>query len=258
MNAPCGFALLAALALAAAAAPAQDQDCAPDDLGPVDAWLARHPWKAGRTDPELRVASACRRSPVDANTVIVAAAYGQDEDDKNEIVALVDTRTQRVRATFTGVIAEDATTRVGSFAIDTARYVLAPGVRAFGVDFHSTAYLSRAAEYRREVERTLFIQDGPRLRPVLERFALTTWNAVPDTGGGGGGELSHWTIAIAPTRSHGLADLVVTRTTDPAGGPMRRARSLLHFDGRSYGQDANPGDGAPLGTYPAASAPDGQ
>jgi hypothetical protein len=246
---------LATLWLAAAAAHATDDPaCAPDALAAVDAWIAKHPWKTGGTSPELRVTAACKRSPVDRDVTIVAAAYDIDEDDKNEIVALVDTRAGQVRATYTGVIAEDATTRVGSFAIDTARYQLAPGVRAFGVDFHSQAYLSRAAEFRREVERTLFTQDGRTLRPVLERFALTTWNAIPDTDGSG--ELSHWTIAVAPTRSHGLADLVVTRSTDPDfGGPSLRARHVLHFDGKGYGVDPNPGEGQALRPWTAPSAP---
>lgn len=246
---------LATLAVATAAAHADDDPaCAPDTLSTVDAWLAKHPWKTGGTSPDLRVTAACKRSPVDPDVTIVAAAYGQDEDDKNEIVALVDTRAGKVRATFIGVIDEDATTHVGSFAIDTARYQLAPGLRAFGVDFHSTAYVSHAAEFRREVERTLFIQEGARLRPVLERFALTTWNAVPGTDGSG--ELSHWTIAVASTRSHGLADLVVTRTTEPFDGTApRRARGVLHFDGKSYGVDPNPGEGQALQPWPAASAP---
>ena len=246
---------LAMLSLAGAAAhSADDQDCTPDTLATVDAWLARHPWKAGGTSPELRVTAACKRSPVDRDVTIVAAVYERGEDDKNEIVVLVDTRADKVRATFTGVIDEDVTRRVGSFAIDTARYQLAPGVRAFGVDFHSMAYVSHAAEFRRETERTLFIQDGPRLRPVLERFALTTWNAIPDTGGSG--ELSHWTIAVAPTRSHGLADLVVTRSTDPdfTATPLR-SRAVLHFDGKSYGIDPNPGEGQALQPWPAASVP---
>jgi hypothetical protein len=245
---------LATLSLAGATArAAQDQDCAPDTLATVDAWLAKHPWKTGGTSAELRITAACKRSPVDRDVTIVVAAYARGEDDKNEIVALVDTRSYKVHATFTGVIAEDATTRVGSFGIDTARYQLAPGVRAFGVDFHSQAYVSNAAEFRREVERTLFIQDGPRLRPVLERFALTTWNAIPDTGGSG--ELSHWTIAVAPTRSHGLADLVVTRSTDPdlSATPLR-TRAVLHFDGKSYGIDPNPGEAQALQPWPAASA----
>ena len=248
---------LSLLALASSVRAADDQACAPEELAPIDAWLARHPWKLGKTSPDALVTAACKRSPIDANVLIVAAAYAQDEDDKNEIVALVDIRRAAVRAAFTSVIVEDAVVKVGSFAIDTARYELAPGVRAFGVDFKSQAYVSAAWEFRRERERTLFIQEGARLRPVLVGFALTTWNAVP--GSEGRGELSNWTIAIGATRSHGLADLVVTRTTEPDedGTPILRERSVLHYDGKTYG-DANPGESAPLGPGPAASAPTGQ
>ena len=248
---------LSLLALASNVRAADDQACAPEELAPVDAWLASHPWKLGKTSPDALVTATCKRSPVDANVLIVAAAYAQDEDSKNEIVALVDTRRSALRAAFTGVIVEDAVVKVGSFTIDTAHYDLAPGVRAFGVDFNSQAYVSAAWEFRRERERTLFIQDGTRLRPVLVGFALTTWNAVP--GRKGRGELSNWMIAVATTRSHGLSDLVVTRTTEPDedGTPALRERSVLHYDGKTYG-DANPGESAALGPRPAASTPTGQ
>ncbi len=237
------------------ASAADQQECTPADLAPVDAWLARHPWHVGKTSPDSLVTAACKRSPADANVMIVAAAYVQGEDDKNEIVALVDGRARAVRAAFTGTISEDVITRVGSFRIDTARYELAPGVRAFGVDFSSIGHASGASEFIRSgPERTLFVQHGMTLRPVLVGFSLTTWNAVPDRDRRG--ELSNWTISIGTTRSNGLFDLVVTRTTEPdeAGIPALSARSVLHFDGKSYGY-ANPGESDPLGPRPAASAP---
>ena len=246
---------LAAAMLAPAAPAAGDQACAPGDLAPVDGWLAKHPWKIGQTSPDALVTAACKRSPVDADVLIVAAAYAQGEDDKNEIVAFVDTKSRRVRAAFTGTIPEDDLTRVGSFGIDTARYALAPGVRAFGVDFFSTGHSSGAAEFVCSgPERTLFIQEGASLKPVLSRFCLTTWAAVQ--GRDRRGELSNWTIAIGSTRSHGLADLVVTRTTEPDddGTPALRERSVLHYDGKTYG-DANPAESGALGPRPAASAP---
>lgn len=188
-----------------------------------------------------------------ASVPIVAAAYVQGEDDKNEIVALVDSKAHAVRAAFTGTIAEDTLTRVGGFWIDTARYDLAPGVRAFGVDFSSVGHASGASEFVRSgPERTLFVQQGASLRSVLAGFSLSTWNAV--FGRERRGESSNWTIAVGTTRSHGLSDLVITRTTEPDkdGTPALSERSVLHFDGKSYG-DANPGESAPLGPRPAAS-----
>ena len=237
------------------ASAADQQECARADLAPVDAWLAKHPWQVGKTSRDALVTAACKRWPADSNVLIVAAAYAQGEDDKNEIVALVDKRARAVRAAFTGTIAEDTLTRVGSFGIDTARYDLAPGVRAFGIDFYSFGHASGASEFVRSgPERTLFVQQGTTLRPVLVGFSLTTWNAVPDRERRG--ELSNWTIAIGPTRSHGLFDLVVTRTTEPDqdGTPALSERSVLHFDGKNYG-DANPGESEPLGPRPAASPP---
>jgi hypothetical protein len=245
-----GISILTPRALAA-----DQQQCAPADLAPVDAWLAKHPWRVGKTSPDALVTAACKRSPADANVLIVAAAYVQDEDDKNEIVALVDRTARAVRATFTSTISEDTITRVGSFRIDTAHYELAPGVRAFGVDFSSVGQSSGAADFVSSgPERTLFVQHGTTLTPVLSGFSLTTWHSVP--GREHRGEVSNWTIAIGTTRSHGLFDLLVTRTTEPDedGTPALRERSVLHFDGKSY-RHANPGESDPLGPRPAASAP---
>ncbi len=245
-----GISILPAIALAAG-----EQECSPADLAPVDSWLAKHPWQAGKTSTEALVTAACKRSPVDSDVLIVAAAYVQDDDDKNEIVALVDTRARLVRAAFTGTIAEDTITRVGSFRIDTARYELAPGVRAFGVDFSSIGHASGASEFIRSgPERTLFVQQGTTLRPVLVGFALTTWNALPERERRG--ELSNWTIEIGTTQSHGLFDLVAIRTTEPDqdGTPALIDRNVLHFDGKTYGY-ANPGESSPRGPRSAASTP---
>lgn len=246
---------LGASILSSFAFAADGQECAPGDLVPVDAWLAKHPWTVGKTSPDALITAACKRWPADPNVLIVAAAYMQGEDDKNEIVALVDRKAGAVRATYTGTIAEDTITRVGSFRIDTARYDLAPGVRAFGIDFSSAGRASGAAEFVRSgPERTLFVQHGGNLEPVLAGFSLTTWQAVPARGPQG--ELSNYTIAIGATRSHGLADLVITRTTEPDedGTPAVSERTLWRFDGKRYG-DAGPGVSTPLDPRPAASAP---
>jgi len=50
-----------ALAPAAHAMPI-DQDCAPEDLAPVDTWHAKHPFIAGATSAGLRVTAACKPS----------------------------------------------------------------------------------------------------------------------------------------------------------------------------------------------------
>ena len=98
-------ATLALSVLANSAWAVDDQECRPGDLAPVDAWLAEHPWKVGRTGPEVLVAANCKAWPFDPAVVIVAAAYGRGTigadgevddlhlGDKNFVVALVSSMT---------------------------------------------------------------------------------------------------------------------------------------------------------------------
>ena len=52
------LATIAALLAPAAHAMGGAQDCQPEDLAPVDAWLATHPWRAGATTPDALAAFA--------------------------------------------------------------------------------------------------------------------------------------------------------------------------------------------------------
>ena len=73
-------AAIAALLAPAAHAMGNAQDCQPEDLAPVDAWLAKHPWRIGATTPDALVASACKLWPFDKRLLIVTAAYAQDKE----------------------------------------------------------------------------------------------------------------------------------------------------------------------------------
>lgn len=238
----CGLALAAA---APATFAAEDAPCAPAVLACVDAWLAAHPWREGRTSPDMRVAAACKPSPTGKALVIAAAAYGQGGSDigdpVNFIAALVEPRGRRVKSTFTGSIPTDAAMALaqGSLHIDTARYDLAPGVRAFGVDVTSSANGPRCADGGFGPLRTLFVQDGASLRPVLASVELSSWHRVA-------GPACAWmdgqddvvientvtAIAVDSHVTHGLSDLVLTGRVD--GHVVPRLRTVLHYDGSKY------------------------
>lgn len=235
---------LALAAMAPAAFAADDAPCTPAALASVDAWLARHPWRDGRTSPDMRVAAACKSSPTDKAVVIVAAAYGQGGGDigdpVNFIAALVEPR-GRVRSTFVGSIPTDAAMALapGSLRIDTARYDLAPGVRAFGVDVSSSANGPSCPDGGFGPLRTLFVQDGAALRPVLASVELSSWRRVA-------GPACAWmdgqddvvientvtTIAVDSHATHGFADLVLTGRVDGQLAP--RLRAVLRYDGSKY------------------------
>ena len=66
----------ALLALASSAhAMGDSQECRPEDLVPVDTWIAGHPWRDGPVNPNGLVASACRQSSGEQRLTIVAATY---------------------------------------------------------------------------------------------------------------------------------------------------------------------------------------
>ena len=228
-------AAFALLALMPAARAMGAPDCAPEDLAPVDAWLARHPWHAGATTPDAMVAAACRLWPFDKRLLIVAAAYAQDqEQDKNLVVALVDTKDMSVRAAFQGVALEDETWSItqASLRIDTAPYDLAPGVRAFAVDICSDA-LDAPVRGGVTATRSLFVADGARLRLILDGFVLTTSRKTA----AGDAETTSAKIALGPHRTNGFADLRITRTTT-AAGKARQEHTSFTYDGTRYGAEA--------------------
>ena len=231
------LAATAALLAPAARAMGNAQDCQPEDLAPVDAWLATHPWHAGATTPDALVASACRLWPFDKSALIVAAAYAQDkEQDKNLVVALVDTKTMSVRSAFRGVVLEDETWSLaqGGLRLDTSPYDLAPGVRAIGVDVASET-LDAPVRGGVTATRSLFVQDGAQMRLVLDGFVLTTHDKVHVDAI----VTTFATIALDAHRTNGFADLRITRTghSTAGGSADTRDRGTLVYDGRRYQGD---------------------
>ncbi len=236
----------AALAFAASSQAQEPQACGAAPLAAVDAWLTQHPWHTGPTRADTRVTAACKPSPADKSVTIVAAAYDRGTDyDKNLVVALVSAR---VVAAFTGAIEEDASMRVsgGSLRIDTARYQLAPGVRAFGVDVSSVKAGPHCADGGSGAMRSLFVRDGAVLRPVVIGVLLESWHTeggltpcpefAPDTKGLGEIAQTTTSLAMLPHATHGFADIVLTSVTDLHPGHPRRV--VLRYDGSTY---AGPG-----------------
>ncbi len=233
--------LAASLGLASSAHAMGGADCPPEDLAPVDAWLAQHPWSAGATTPGALVAAACKPWPSDKSMLIVAAAYAQDQDKgKNLVVALLDAKAMAVRSAFQGAVREDGTWSVaqGSLHIDTTPYDLAPGVRAIGVDVTSDAVAGTLVRDGVTATRSLFVADGPRLRLVLDGFVLATWRQDA----GARPASSSATIALDPHRTNGFADLRITRTSTTAAATTTTTtqdRTTLVYDGAHYAAGAS-------------------
>jgi hypothetical protein len=193
----------------------------------------------------LVVAAACKAWPAGQSRTIAAIAYDAGvKYEKRLVVALLDPSAGTVLAAYSGSIQEEATINVGpnSLRIDTAHYDLAPGVRAFGIDVES-AFGPSCVEGGIGPARTLFIQEGKVLRPVLESFYLSTWSFDQDAPSCGGGteaantETITYTIGIGKTVSNGLSDLRITATSSNSNGKKSWRKPLsyeLRYDGKVY------------------------
>jgi len=200
---------------------------------------------------EAIVASACKRWPLDDKTLVLAVAYDAGQaSQKSLFVAMFDTDREKFGPSHHGTLEEDAvlTLYAGSLRIDTARYDLAPGRRAFGVDVSSAASGPRCADGGLGPTRTLYLPMQGRLVPVLEEFSLYQWgyvegsnpNCGSDSSGKGIAEEMRFSLSVAGSGSHGLRDLVVTglSTVGDERKPYRKPfKATLKFDGTRYKHD---------------------
>jgi hypothetical protein len=253
------FRTLAILSLAAAASTAhaepRDQSCSNEVLETVASAFRFKDFKADQ-DAGSVVASACQLWPLDNKSLLVAMAVDEGaESKKTLLVAVVDSKTGKAGARHRGIIEEDAVMAVngGSLRIDTARYDLAPGRRAFGVDISSMLSGPRCAEGGLGPTRNLYLPDKTRLLPVLEDLSLSHWTYIQGAETACSGreaskpeeepvvETTSVSLSVDSATTNGLRDLLVTgmRTIDntkPRAGKPFRVR--LKFDGRKYDASA--------------------
>ncbi|WP_454831426.1 PA3715 family protein [Pseudoxanthomonas wuyuanensis] len=205
------------------------------------------------------VAETCKVWPYDPSITLAAVARvhgdGGAEPGERSLsldVAMLDSAQGAVLARYRGAIGEDALVALseGALRLDTARYDLVSGSRAFGVVVHSSARGASCPDRRFNDELTLFVREGSHLRPVLVTY-LDAWEAVSGNfcGGGGNGpvvtEQAAIGIGVQPTRQHGHADLLLTArietlTTDASGNARRstrRSSRRLRYDGQVYALD---------------------
>ena len=167
--------------------------------------------------PSLTVGAACKVWPAKPTlTIRTATTFVADKTDPSGdsgdydlALQLEDTNSQAPVASYKqpALYNSDAVAFEG-LTIDTARYVLNPSTRAFGLRAkyeHSSSYSPYSAE-----QLTLYIQEGHNLRPVLDglitRSQQGEWDTEQCTGEG---LQRRRTVEMASTTTHGFADLVV-------------------------------------------------
>jgi hypothetical protein len=245
------LALLAA-AVAPAAHAAESHECGAPLLALLNQQLHVAHFAPGLTafgsDPEgVIVASACKPMPNDPRLTVAAVAWkGDKEDAKALLVAIADESARTITASFRDDIYEDAATQVnnGSLRLDTAAYVLAPGVRAFGLDIFSDD--RSCGEGTLGPTRSLYVRDGKTLRPVVAGLHVSESRYLrgnqprcvsdPREAETAIVEDYNVTIALGPAGKGGWRDLVMTassRRSDHHPG-----REPLHvsvpYDGDAY------------------------
>jgi hypothetical protein len=128
--------------------------------------------------------------------------------------------------------------------IDTARYNVAPGLRAFGLR-SMFGHSSRANPYEK-TDLALYVREGNQLRPVLEGLVIFKNNGEWMSDCEGEGQKVRRTLEIGKTSHNGFADLIITsnrsalktyksgkecvsKTTD-----LGKTQITLKYDGKQY------------------------
>jgi hypothetical protein len=248
------LALLLAHALPTRAA--ESQACPPGVLSVLGrelkaAHFAPSPNAFGKDPAGVVLASSCKRMPDDPRLTLAAAAWdAHEEDAKSLVVAIVDEAASAVVALHRDRIDEDPTMRVnnGSLRLDTAPYLLAPGVRAFGLDVFGDD--ASCGEGGLGPRRALYVRDGRALRPVLEglyvsQYAWLQGNqprcSPPDDKAPAVSESYDVTIGLGEPGRGGWRDLALTVTAHRDDHKPSRLKPLhvrVPYDGRAYPLDA--------------------
>ena len=150
----------------------------------------------------------------------LADSGGDDAGVFDLDLSIVNASTYNPIATYRkpGAYNSDAV-RFDDLHIDTARYRLAPDVRAFGLR-SKFAHSSHAIPYEK-TDLALYVREGSQLRPVLEGLVVAKNNGEFSNDCEGYTKTIRRTVEIGPSSHHGLADLIVTTS----GSKMKNTQS---------------------------------
>jgi predicted transposase YbfD/YdcC len=192
------------------------------------------------TEGEVRAAS-CKLWPDDKNKMLVAIAYEPPKypDATNYqlplYILMVNSSTLNILSSYKGSVSEDAVTHINerSLVFDTARYLLTKEVRAFGLRVYANVE-PRFSEGGYDDFLSLYVVDGKQIRPVLTQLAMRHWTYQGGVPGGTTNYttiITNFTLTIAPTTSHGFADLLISAKTV---GKKKVLTHKLRYDGKFY------------------------
>lgn len=182
----------------------------------------------------------CRKDPADTRHAIVALAYhatdGDAQDDNGDgdydlDVAVVDIASGDIlahRHEPNGI--ESDAVSLDRVWLDTARYDLAPGRRAFGVRSSNWAHCWQCTYGVTTL--SLYLRDGKQLRKLLTTTVEETSNSEGEGGDPADTSTTSSVLCVRRGRHHGLADIAVSSDASckKLDGGSRRWR----YDGKRY------------------------
>jgi len=196
----------------------------------------------------------CKIDPVDTNKTIVALAHSQENNASlyNLDVLLVEINNGKiVQHLFQEGAFESDAVAFSGITIDTARYKLAPELRAFGIRANFESNSRMYALYTKTI--SLYVSQDQKLKQVLANLIMYDY---ANSFSNGDDECSPTiiydtksetkrTLAIAKTTSHGYADLLLQEKTTNNESKMVKNKCVvattkttkkytLHFNGDVY------------------------
>lgn len=202
----------------------------------------------------------CKAHPLHPEQTIVALFHDLKdkqgefvENQKGFVLAVIDAKRRILHSLYRDAIGEDATTRISQFSLqlDTARYNLAPGVRALGVRMN-IGYGPRCAEGGESNYLSLFVEEGKQLKPVLKDLPMSMWTITEGSNGCGYSDTAYTldsvalTITVSPTVTNGWHDLEVVAHHQIEAGegadmvkqqPKTQVLGKLRANGKMYSGD---------------------
>lgn len=191
--------------------------------------------------------ATCRALPGrPARTLAALAHVDATRSRKQVFVGVIDERRGRVVAGTSERFAEDAAMTLvpGGMRFDATRYMLAPGVRAFGLDILSGTPAAPCTSVTGDPVRYLYVLEGKKMRLVMRDVALSVWRDLAGDGSpcDPASEtprvriLSRRELVVGSRDGAGYADLLV-RSKESVNGrtTTRQPRAIvLRYDGSGY------------------------
>lgn len=199
----------------------------------------------GKSLSRCKVWPAFQNQAIVVKSTYLADVGGDDAGVFDLDLSVVNASNAKPIATYhkPGAFNSDAI-RLDDLRIDTARYRLAPNVRAFGVR-SMFGHSSSAIPYEK-TDLTLYVREGDALRPVLEGLVVFKNHGEFMSDCDGYTKTLRRTVDIGTSSHHGFADLLITtsgskmkntksgsqcvsKTTD-----LKKTQVTLTYDGQQY------------------------